>query len=168
MKTGEDKKIGRGFLAFLKARGRVPLLLGGLLLGVLLLIIGGLGEEKSESVDADTVALRVTELAEYEEKTERELEALCESVKGVSDVEVLVTFDTGYTVRYTEDGNKNPASVGSGSSEEALFDTILPPEIAGVGIVCRGGSNAAVQQALTELVSTALGIPANRVFVTGK
>ena len=168
MKSVQDKKMGKGFFSFLKAKGRLPLVIGGLILGVLLLVIGGLGEGKSESVEADTVALRVTELAEYEKKIEEELEDLCESVKGVSDVEVLVTFDTGYTVRYTEDGNKNPASVGSGSSEEALFDTILPPEIAGVGIVCRGGGNATVQQALIELVSTALGIPTNRVFVTGK
>ena len=168
MHMGEEKKKSRGFFTFIKAKGRLWLLMGGGLLGICLLLFGGFGGEEKVTAEIDEISARVAELDAYEARLEKELEALCESVAGVSDAEIMVSFSGGYAVRYTEDGDKNPVSVGSGSSEEALFDSLRPPAVAGVGIVCRGGSRAQVQSELTELVSTALGIPANRVYVTGK
>ena len=165
---GEDKKKSHGFLSFLKTKGRLPLLLGGAVLGIFLLLFGGIGEGEAATEESDEIASRAAELVAYEERLEKELVALCEAVSGVGDPAVMITFEDGYSVRYTENAEGEIVSVGSGSNEQALFETVLPPSVVGVGIVCRGGDRAAVQQILTELVSTTLGIPANRVYVTGK
>ena len=165
---GEKSKKSNGFFAFVRERGRLWLLVGGALLGVLLLLFGGMGEGAREVAEIDTVSLRLAELEAYEARLEGELKELCEAVSGVGDCEILLTLAHGYTVRYTENGEGDPVTVGAGSSEAALPGTLLPPAVSGVAIVCRGGERAATVETLTELVSTALGIPANRVYVTGK
>ena len=169
MENGKKSSPAKGIVGLLKKKKTLPLLAAGLLLGVLLLCFGGGGEktatpEKEESAAAPYSA----ELTAYAETTKAELTALCESVAGVSDVEVMLSFSRGYRVVYVTDGSKNPVTVGSGSSKQALPESVLPPEISGVGIVCRGGARPEVQEKLTELVSTALGISAGRVYVTGK
>lgn len=166
---GEWSKKSRGFFTFMKTKGRLWLLLGGAMLGVLLLLVGGMGSTAKEEVDTpDAIVERVAELQGYEAQLERELEAICEAVSGVGETEVMITFESGYTVQYQKNGDNDPATVGTGSNEEALFRTLLPPAVAGVGIVCRGGNNPTVRETLTELISTTLGIPSNRVYITGK
>ena len=165
---GEWGKKSRGFFTFMKTKGRLWILLGGALLGIALLLFGGMSTEREIEEKPDTLTAREEELARYEARIEKELEALLESVGGVGDVLVMITFESGYTVRYAKDGEGDPVTVGTGSSEEALFATVVPPPIAGVGIVCRGGNIPAVRETLTELISTALGIPSNRVYITGK
>ena len=103
-----------------------------------------------------------------QERLEKEIKALCEDVSGVGQVEVMLRLQGGTRVLYATDEKGKPASVGSGSAEQPLHSSILMPEVAGVAIVCRGGNSPTVQKTLTDLVSTALGIPANRVAVTGK
>lgn len=165
---GEEKKKSHGFFSFLKTKGRLSLLFGGAVLGILLLLFGGMGEEKAADGESDAITPRAAELMAYEERLEKEIAALCEAVAGVGDTAVMITFEGGYSVAYTKNAEGEIVSVGSGSSEEALFDTVVPPSVSGVGIVCRGGESAAVRETLTELVSTTLGIPTNRVYVTGK
>ena len=161
----QNEKSG-GLLAFIKERGRTWLLLLCGLLGVVLLLFGG-GKETAEA-KTDALELRVAELSAYEEKLEKEIKALCEAVEGVGDTDVMISFSSGYSVSYVGEADGTPAMVGSGSSEEALFRHLSPPAVRGVGIVCRGGQRADVQQRLTELVSTALGIPSSFVYITGK
>ena len=165
----EWTKKSRGFFTFMKTKGRIWLLLGGALLGVLLLLFGGMSGTVKEEVDTpDTMVDRVAELQAYEARLEKELEVVCEAVAGVGETEVMVSFESGYTVQYQKNGDNDPATVGTGSNEDALFHTLLPPAVAGVGIVCRGGNDPTVRETLTELISTTLGIPSNRVYITGK
>ena len=164
----KSKKQAQGLLGFLAGRGRLAAVVTVGALGILLLMLGTAGGSKKNGADEDAIGARVAELTAYQTALEKEIEVLCESVAGVSDCTVMVTFSRGYTVSYGKDGGGNPATVGSGSSEEALFDAVSPPAVAGVGIVCRGGRDAQVQALLTELVSTALGISSARVHVAGK
>ncbi len=156
-----------GILSRLGGKRRLPLLVAGAVLGVLLLLLGSMGDKTEGEGEADMLSLRVAELDTYEATLEEEIMALCDAVKGVSHVRVFVSFEAGYTVQYTVNGDGDPVTVGSGSSEEALYGTLLPPRIAGVGIVCAGGDRAAVRGELTALVSAALGISSNRIYVTG-
>ena len=87
---------------------------------------------------------------------------------GVSHVEVAVTLGSGTRVAYATNEKGELETVGSGSAQKPVYRTVEPPLVAGVGVVRRGGNDPHVQSALTELLSTTLGIPANRVFVTGK
>ena len=54
---------------------------------------------------------------------------------------------------------------GSGASEGLLLK-ITAPVIRGVGITCEGGGTLAVKQEIIRLVSAALGVPVNRIWVT--
>jgi hypothetical protein len=158
----------KGFFAFVREKGRLWLLVGGALLGVLLLLFGGAHADEGERQEADTVHGRVAELSLYEAQLEKEIKVLCEAVSGVGDTDVMVTFDGGYSVCYVERGEEGLATVGAGSSERAVFRRVSPPAVRGVGIVCRGGSRPDVQARLVELVSTALGISSSCVYITGK
>ena len=138
------------------------LMLGVLfLLGLLLLFWSG--------GDADTSA--VTEVPqvsaeEYRAKLTEEIGLLCRGVRGVGRVTVLVSLSGGYEYVYARDGDGDCVGFGSGSKKEAVVENILPPKIAGIGIVCDGGGNAEVREALVELLSAALGIGANKIYIT--
>lgn len=154
---------------FLRAKGRLVALIVLGSLGILLLVLAGTGTKSGEADTAtaeDTAAERAA-LAEYEAALEKELEHFCESAAGVSDVHIMVSFSDGFRRRYVKDENGRPMTVGSGTSARALEEGTVPPTVSGVGVVCRRGNDPEVQRILIELISTSLGIPSNRVFVTG-
>lgn len=164
----QKKKAPSGLLGFLGARGRIWLLLGGVLAGIFLIVAGGmLGTGESDG-SVKLYEEDLEQLLAYEERLEKEISKLCAGVSGVGQVEVMLRLQGGTRVLYATDEKGKPSSVGSGSAEQPLHTAILMPEVAGVAIVCRGGDSPHVQKTLTDLVSTALGIPASRVAVTGK
>ena len=163
----QKKKAPAGFLGFLGARGRIWLLLGGVVCGIFLILLGS-SMQQSESNASPSYTEDISVLREYEKVLEKEIAALCNEVAGVGQCEVMVHLQCGTRVVYATDEKGKPVTTGSGSNEQALPSTLLSPEIAGVAVVCRGGNSPAVQHTLTELLSTALGIPSNRVSIAGK
>lgn len=115
-----------------------------LLLGVLLLLLAsGSGDKEQKAAEAEDA------LAAYGEGLEQRLSSLCERVVGVGDTVVMVTFECGAQVQYR------------GSTEVGT----LPPRVRGVTVLCEGGQNAAVREALSEMLCALLGIGASRVSV---
>lgn len=164
----QKKKSPAGLLGFFAAKGRMWLLLGGVLAGIFLIVAGGMLDTAQGRSEATLYHEDLQELVAYEAQLEKEIAKLCGEVAGVGQVEVMLHLRGGTRVLYATDEKGKPASVGSGSAEVPLHSTVLLPEIAGVAIVCRGGEAPHTQKTLTELVSTALGIPTSRVSVTGK
>ena len=164
----QKKKAPVGLLGFLGARKRFWVLLGGVLAGLFLIVAGGMLSEQESTAGSARHEEDLDRLISYEAQLEKEIAGLCSEVAGVGQVDVLLHLQGGTRVIYATDEKGRPASVGSGSSEEALHSTVLLPEIAGVAIVCRGGNSPHIQKTLIDLVSTALGIPTSRVAVTGK
>ena len=164
----ENKRKSRGVFGFLREKGRIWILLCGAVAGIVLILLGDSLGKAEQAAAQPTEQEALSELSAYEERLESELETLCKAVAGVGHPEVMVRLSSGASTVYSKDANGSPITVGSGSNENALCETLCAPEIAGVGIVCRGGSSPAIQQKLIELVSTTLGIPSNRVCVTGK
>lgn len=162
------KKQVSGLWAFLRSKKRVWILLGGALAGIALLVVGNGFLQKSPDTDTNIKSETLTELAAYEKELEAEIEKMCAAVSGVSQVDVMVRLSGGSSIIYAADGSGKPSTVGSGSSETPLYSGLHAPDVAGVGIVCRGGNDPAIQQRLIELVSTTLDISTSRVFVTGK
>lgn len=142
------------------------------LLGVLLLLLGGgiIGGSKSQSSTPER-----QDLTEYCAMLERGIERLCSSVAGVSDVTAAVTLKSGFEYVYATDTQSKSGggheikyiTVGSGSNEGTVYITEKMPEIAGIGIVCRGGSDPAIVQKLTALICAAYGISSNKIYITG-
>ena len=164
----QKKKSPTGLLGFLGARGRLWLLLGGVLAGIFLIVAGGMLGTQESTGSASLYEEDLEQLLAYEKELEKEIASLCAEVSGVGQVEVMLHLQGGTRVLYATDEKGKPASVGSGSAEQPLHSTVLMPEIAGVAVVCRGGNSPHIQKTLTDLVSTALGIPTSRVAVTGK
>ena len=164
MKNGSCSPMG--VLGYLKKNGRLVLLGLGVLVGILLIAIGGsFSKEEQPGSESDQ---SLSDLQAYESALEKELAELCSAVAGVGQVEVLVHLESGTRTQYATAADGKPLTVGTGSSQQALQSTLLSPKVAGVGVVCRGGNRADVQQRLIELISTALDISTGRVFVTGK
>ena len=157
-----------GFWGFLKGQGKVWLLLGIALFGILLLAVGATGGAAEAEQPAADLGAQTAAITAYQKALEEELENLCEAVAGVSDCTVVVTLAGGYATTYATDEKGAPATTGNGNSEQALTHRISPPTIAGVGVVCRGGRDPQVAAILVGLISTTLGISSARVYIAGK
>ncbi len=150
MKKGESALGGKR---------RYLLLAIGFALGLGLLLYGSMGggEEKTKTV--------LPEAESYRLALEEEIRTLCLGVPGVRDVTVLVSLEGGYEYLYATDKNGECVTVGSGSDRHAVVEQILPPEIGGIGIVCRG-ADGSLRAELTELLAAALGIGTNKIYIT--
>lgn len=167
----KQEKRGRGLIDYIRARGKLWLLVGGVIAGVLLLLMGnGFGEQsaKNDTAEKKSTHESAADLAAYEKALESELEAICESVAGVSQADVMVTLGSGCRVIYATDENGEVETTGTGSAQQPVYRTVQPPTVEGVGVVCKGGENPHLQKVLTDLISTTLGITSNRVFIAGK
>lgn len=135
--------------------------------GVLLLLFGGrLGEG-----DTDGTEEASEDLQAYQAELEEKIRSLCEAVRGVSDVTVAVTVESGSGAVYATETTTKGAEyviVGSGSSAKALYLSKSPPKIAGIGIVCRGGGDSNIRLEIISLISAAFHIGSNRVHVSEK
>ena len=150
-------------------RLRLILILLGAAVGILLLLFGDrLFKSSSEEVSEPAPLTAQQELEAYQAYLEGRVKSLCESVRGVECVTVAVTLTGNFEDIYateTVDGNEEYVIVGSGSGAKALYLTRLAPEIAGIGVVCRGGASSDVQHELSSLLSAAFHVPANRIYI---
>ncbi len=118
-----------GFLAFLKSKRTLLRLLLPALLGIILIAVAtGSGEENKAS-SGDELADSVREF--------------CESVEGVGECRVIITYTT----------------VGDSYYQSAS------KKVYAVAISCEGAKRVGVKANLTELVSSMFGIGTNRVSV---
>ena len=163
-----EKKHASGVWVFLRSKGRIWILLGGVLAGIALLLVGGGAFREPSEAATSAQNESLDQLSAYEQELEAQLKSLCSSVSGVSQVDVMLHLSGGGSIIYAADGSGKPTTIGSGSSEAPLYSSLRAPTVAGVGIVCRGGNDPVVQQKLIDLVSTTLDISASRVFVAGK
>ena len=153
-----NERRARGIISRLKNGGRLWVIVMCGLLGVALLLYGG-GERKEDAKEEED------RLATYARSVEKKITEMCSRVEGVREVSVAVSLESGYEYVYATEGDKT-LTVGSGSSEASVKVTEKPPRIGGVGIVCVGGGNSAVQKRLIELISAAYGISSNKIYIT--
>ena len=115
--------------------------------------------------------------------TEKRLEEIIGTVKGVSDVTVFITYEnTGVrnTARLTEDthsqdGQKsqstrkdNPVIRKESSLEEPFVYEEILPQVRGVIISARGVSDPKTSLVIADAVASALGVPVYKVRVLSK
>ncbi len=142
-----------------------------ILVGILLLTFGSSGDEtKVESVGG----IEALNPDEYAEQVAEQVEALCNKIDGVSGAYAVVTLKGGYQAIYATDSqvssstNKNQTVIiGSGSNEQAILRGYRYPEIAGIGVVCRGGDGYAVKNKIVTLISSTFNLSSNKIFVVG-
>ena len=143
-------------------RAKPTVILAVAIVGAALLMFGGMaGGGESEGIKL------TSDFGSYAESVEQKVYELCSSVAGVSDVRVAVSFERGFEYVYArEEGAGKYLVVGSGSSESAVRVTEKTPVIGGIGVVCKGGGDPAIQNKLRNLISAAFGVKSNKIYVT--
>lgn len=149
-------------------RKKLILILLGAGVGIFLLLWGNGWFSAAEKTVVEPTLSANEELEAYREDLEKRIAELCAAVAGVSRVQVSATLSGGFeTVYATElkNGAEVYVTVGSGSSARALIIAKNPPEVTGIGVVCRGGGDPAVCGTLTVLLSSAFRVPTNRISI---
>ena len=135
-------------------------------LGVLLLLLESKGAPNSE---ARTNEIHLYDA--YEMAIEKKLEDFCACINGIDRVKAFVTLDTSaetvYAQNYTAGANQTVYEYLLFGTEAALPLYEVSPKIRGIAIVCDGGDAAYIQKMLTELISSATGVPTNKIKVIG-
>ena len=148
-------------LSKLKKNAKLWIIIVGAVAGVILLLSGGSEKDENIKMDTENVAL-----AEYSETVEKKIHEICSKVKGVSNVSVAVSFDSGFEYVYAKnDDDGDIVVVGSGSSKSAVKVTEKPPTIGGIGIVCKGGGDPTVQKRLLGLLSAAFNVSSSKIYI---
>ena len=157
-------------LSFLRSK-KIYLLAALIFVGVIIIVVGKREPQISEDVKSSIEEL---DPSQYSEMLEARIEELCNRVDGVSGAYAVVTLKGGYQAIYAIDSQSGNTSsknqtvvIGSGSGERAILEGYSYPEIAGIGIVCRGGDSYDVKNKIVSLVSSAFDISANKIFVVG-
>ena len=155
---------------FLKSK-KIYLLVALLIIGIVIIFIGKSGEKKIENVQNGIEEL---DPSQYSEMLEERIEELCNRIDGVSGAHAVVTLKGGYQAIYAVDSQSGNTSaknqtviIGNGAGEKAILKGYSYPQIAGIGIVCRGGDSYDVKNKVVSLVSSAFDISANKIFVVG-
>ncbi|MBQ8173830.1 MAG: hypothetical protein IJ009_00335 [Clostridia bacterium] len=130
--------------------------------GVVLLLLGS-GTTPSSSTEKTTLT---AETENYRRALESELITLCEKVTGAGKVSLLLTLDGSEEAVYAKDERQNGGSDYVVSSGEGLLLYHKHPTVLGVAVVCTGGGDPSVRAELTALLSAALGVGSNRIYIT--
>ncbi len=149
---------------------KIILIVVGAAVGVMLIVYGGGSERSDSSESTDTAPYSDADV--YAKMLEERIAEICSGVRGAGKVSVFVNLKGGYRTVYAMDAQSSSSGYksqivmsGSGSDKRAVITAYENPEIAGVGIVCEGADNDEVRAQIISLVSAALNISTNKVFV---
>jgi stage III sporulation protein AG len=152
--------------------------------GMLLIMLSEFLPENNEVSDSSEKVLSDMEYStqDYTQKTEKRLKDILQQIDGVGKAEIMLTVNCTEEYVYAEeissdimkDGDRSSSGSenryvfsGSSSDKNALVKKIITPQISGVVIVCEGGDKSSISEKVYLAVSTALDIPAGKIYVAG-
>jgi len=169
-------KIGR-WQAIVLAAG----LIGLLLLCVTSLPGGGKSATSTQNPAQESIRI---DLTAYEQQLEERLCGIIGAIAGAGEARVMLTLECGSEPIYAVQGktdskhsisdssteeslsaDKQYVIIGSGAGEQGLVLKMMEPQVRGVAVICRGGDDIIVRQAIVEAVTAVLGVGANKVSV---
>ncbi len=150
------KKDKKAFIALLAAA-----------IGLLMIFFSEAEDVNTENESSEESCLSDTE------DIESSLRSIVGCIKGVGDVEVLVTYDSTFEYVYAENTeSKSDKDQLQSRSEYILTDgdsgLILKkvyPKIRGVAIICQGGDNPIITEKIYSIVSALFDISTNNISV---
>jgi len=156
------------------------------LIGLLLLCftsIPGSGKNAAGAKNPAQESIRV-DLTAYERQLEERLCGIVSAIAGAGEARVMLTLDCGSEPIYAVQGktdsrhsfsdsgseeslsaNKEYVIIGSGASGQGLILKMVEPQVRGVAVICQGGDDLIVRQAVVEAVTAVLGVGSNKVSV---
>jgi hypothetical protein len=145
------------------------------LIGVLLIIIGTVGEKKRSDTETGAGTEKNLSTLEYIETLENKIRTITEQITGSDNVKVIVSIASGpeYVYVSNEELDENYSAkeyitvkTENGSDALILLKEIYP-KVEGVSVACPGGDNPSLQAKLIEVISTALDVSSNRICIVG-
>ncbi|MGN0519487.1 MAG: hypothetical protein ACI4LB_01990 [Candidatus Fimenecus sp.] len=161
-----------------KSEKRVRLLAVLGAVGVLLICLSEFISFPSKQ-DAQAQTAEVS-ASDYCDTTEEKLEKIISQVEGAGRVQVMMTLESSDEKVYAADEKTDTKTgadtqqkstdekyvlIDNGTGDDGILLKTNAPKVKGVIIVCDGGDNPTVANQITDAVSAALGIGANRVSV---
>ncbi|MBR0142130.1 MAG: hypothetical protein IJM19_07785 [Ruminococcus sp.] len=147
------------------------------LAGLVLIMISSFdtGKNTADNKDIKPVSEEIT-AESYCRETEKRLEDFLENIDGAGDVKVYLSVGTGEKYVYAVEKNSKSSEnqkeedikyvIVGGGEKSALVETVRTPEITGAVIACTGCGSPVVQERIYKAVSSALGLPTSKIFVT--
>ena len=147
-----------------------------LLLGIALLLLPS--GKKDKQTDMPTDEKTVTD-EEYAQQTEQRLQEMLGQIRGVGQVQVMLTLHRGSQTQYQTDVQLSSNGESSQKSEErktvilsegsaydkAAISTVEYPRFLGALIVCEGAEQPTVRLALVEAVAALTGLSSEQITV---
>ena len=148
-------------------------------LGIILIAVSAL----SGNIKEDNTVNGQNELDRYISGMEKRLCDTVSNIEGAGETQVFITVENTFETVYAsnasidESGDERGSSKttqkqlayasSGGSGEQPVVIKQICPKVSGVLVVCEGGGNTAVRQEIISSVSIAVGISANKIYVTG-
>ena len=121
--------------------------------------IGNLLPEKDQGSEG------TLNVEEYKSSLTQEVTALCERVAGAGRVSLVIHFTGTEEYVYATDKSGSGGKEYVYTSGSGLLLRVDYPAVDGVSVLCEGGDDAAVRREMTDLLSSLLGIGANRIHI---
>lgn len=160
---------GQGFTAKQRERfTKIAVMIGAA--GIFLIFLSSfIPQQTDRAITADTAAAE-----EYGRETEKRLKEILSHVEGAGRVEVMLTIACTEEYIFAEESDLTRGNGGeyrsSGkyvmSGGSPVLKKVVSPQVSGVVVLCTGAESAAVRERIYSAVSAALGLPANRIYVT--
>ena len=144
--------------------------------GAMILLSPALTETKDNSNTEN-------QLERYINETESRLKNTVSAINGAGKTEIFIsvenTFETVYASNASIDESGDDKNKSKTTQKELAYSTSkdmgeIPvvikqncPKINGVLVVCTGGSDKIIREEIVSAVSTAVGIPTSKIYVTG-
>lgn len=139
-----------------------PFIIISCMLGICLVLISGLfsakDENKNDAADYYSVIL------------ENRVEELLLQMSDIETVSVFITLENSGETVYAKNNDANSSEYviySDKNGQTGLKLEEINPQVRGVAVVCNGGDNVNVQNKIISILSSALGIPTNRITVSG-
>ncbi len=155
-------------------------LIAALAAGIILVVLSGTFSQKEKNHISKVEEKAPAADAEY---TERKLEEILSTVKGISDVTVFVTYENNgkkNTAVFTESSHNEDeikkestrkdsvVMYKDDGSEQPFVEEEILPEIRGIIISAKGASDDRIKLIIADAVSSAMDVPIYRVKVLSK
>lgn len=136
------------------------------LLGILLVGLSEWIPSSGESLPNSPAAVSASEL---EQALEKRVTDLLRQMQGVGECRVMVTLEQGVQQVYATDtagDSTQTLTVTTDHGPVGLPIAQVQPVVKGVAVVCAGGGNPAVNEQVSDLITTVFHISTHRVCVT--
>lgn len=135
------------------------------IVGIILVLIGIFGSGSSKKQEKTVENL--TDEA-YIDALENKICNMIAKVTGDSNAAVVITSDGGTEHVYVSNGDGGDyVTVRNDGDYSLVLLREMYPKITGISVACKNGDDPEIKKKLIGIISTALGVSSNRIFIVG-